>query len=540
MTTAQTLRGDVFGGFTAAVVALPLALAFGVASGLGAEAGLYGAIAVGFIAAIAGGTPVQVSGPTGPMTVAIALVATQFASTPGTIVAVIALAGLFQIAFGLAGVGRYVKLVPMPVVSGFMSGIGVIIIVLQIAPMLGHVAPAGPILVKLLAIPDFLAAMNVAPLVLGVVTLAVMTVMPGPVARMFPPPLAAIVLGTVLGMTVFPGAATIGALPTGLPSITIPAISLGELPDVVRFALVLAFLGSVDSLLTSLVVDSINRAGKRHDSNRELIGQGLGNIAAGFVGGLPGAGATMRTLVNIKAGGSTRLSGAIHAVLLAGVVLGFGSLASHIPLAVLAGILLKVGYDIIDWRYLKRIRTAPRAGIVIMSATLLLTVFVDLVTAVAAGFVMASVLFVARMADAQIKSTRVVSGPAEHLDLTPEEQAILERWQGRIVLCEIEGPLSFGSARDVSDILHGSKEQDVLILDLNGVPFIDSSASIALEDVLLALRERNDELVLFGVRPGVVRTLEQIGFLARLGSGLLVRSRLEALRLGEAKLSASD
>lgn len=357
MKVSLDIRGDLFGGITAAIVALPLALAFGVASGAGALAGLYGAIAVGFFAALFGGTPTQISGPTGPMTVVMAGIVLQFAGSPGMVFTVVMLAGALQILFGLARFGRFIKLVPHPVVSGFMSGIGVIVIILQLAPLLGHAAPEGSNLVKLAAFPAMLARLDPQALALGILSFSIVMLTPPRLSRWVPAPLLAILAGTLAGIFLLPAAPVIGAIPAGLPSLHLPVIGLAEVPDIVRFALVLAFLGSVDSLLTSLVADSMTRT--RHDSNRELIGQGLGNIAAGLCGGIAGAGATMRTLVNIRSGGRSGLSGAVHALVLLLLVLAFSGAAARIPLAVLGGILLKVGIDIIDWRNLRRAARLP-------------------------------------------------------------------------------------------------------------------------------------------------------------------------------------
>lgn len=524
-------KGDFFGGLTAAIVALPLALAFGVASGAGALAGLWGAILVGFFAAVFGGTRHQVSGPTGPMTVVMALIITQLGGNLAAAFAVVILAGVLQITFGVVRIGHYVKLVPQPVVSGFMSGIGVIIIVLQLAHALGHQPPPGEIVEKLAALPAMLAAPMLQPLLLCGVCLLIMVATPKAIATRVPPPLLAIVVGTLAGLWVFPTAPVIGEIPTGWPQLAMPALTLADLPTILRFALILAFLGSIDSLLTSLVADSVTRT--HHDSNRELIGQGIGNMFAGFFGGLAGAGATMRTLVNIRAGATSRLSGAIHALILLVVVLGFGGAASHIPLAVLAGILLKVGYDIIDWPYLKRFRHAPRADVVIMFTTLAITVFVDLMTAVAVGIVMASLLFVARTAEVQMKGAKFANSSSQIADLAPEEAAILDDAGGRIVLFHIEGPLSFGSARDISRMMQTSGEKDALVVDLSDVPFVDTSASMALEEVIMGLRDTNDTVILCGMRALVRDTLASTGLLALLAEHEVADNRLDALRLAQ-------
>jgi sulfate permease, SulP family len=527
MRTASELRGDLYGGATAAVVALPLALAFGVASGAGPLAGLYGAIFAGFFAAVLGGTRLQITGPTGPMTVVMALIVTHFAGNPTAAFAVVVLAGVFQIVFGKMGLGRFINLTPQPVVSGFMSGIGVIIIIVQFAPVLGRPEPQGSVLEKLVALPALLSDVNLHALLLAAAVLLLLFVTPNRLARFAPPPLIALVAGTMAAFFLFPDVPVIGDIPHGLPSLVIPNLEVVDIQYIIRFALMLAFLGSIDSLLTSIVVDSMTRT--QHDSNRELVGQGIGNIAAGLLGGLPSAGATMRSLVNVRAGGKSRLSGAIHSALLLLIVMGFGRIVQYIPLSVLAGILLKVGIDIIDWGAIKRVFSAPRASVFIMLSTLLVTVLVDLITAVAVGFVMASVLFVARTADAQVKGARFLFGADQIDDLGSEEEALFEACNRRLVLFHMEGPLSFGSARDIARLMQSDIDKDVLAIDLRHVPFIDSSASAALDEVIERLSEEGDVVVLFGVREAVRSMLEKTGVLHRLGHEHIFTDRIEAL-----------
>lgn len=535
MNLLSNIRGDIHGGLTTAVVALPLALAFGVASGAGPLAGLYGAIFVGFFAALLGGTPAQVSGPTGPMTVIMTLLFTHFAQTPMVAFTVVILGGVIQILFGLFRFGRYINLVPYPVISGFMSGIGCIIIILQVAPLLGQTTPPGVMLVKIAAIPMLLDNINIQALILGLISLLLVYLTPAALRRILPAALVALLAGTIVSMLWSGNVPIIGEIPSGIPMPHVPAFSMDEIPYMFRYALILAFLGSIDTLLTSLVADSITRT--HHDSDRELIGQGIGNTLAGIFGGLPGAGATMRTVVNVRAGGKTPLSGAIHSLVLLCIVLGAAGLVEHIPHAVLAGILIKVGTDIIDWRYLKRIFHAPRAGVIIMLTTLSITVLVDLITAVAVGMVMASLLFVKRMADTQMQSMKLVNDPSQADDLTPEERRILETGGGRIVLFQLVGPMSFGSSKDIARMLVSSTAQDVLIIDMSSVPFIDSSASIALEDVINEVQGNNDYVVLFGLAQEVHRVLNKIGVIKLLPGACIVKDRVAALRKAESLLA---
>ena len=536
----NNVRGDIYGGLTAAVVALPLALAMGVASGAGPIAGIYGAIFVGFFAAIFGGTPAQVSGPTGPMTVVMALIFTQytalFPESPETGAAlaftVVMMGGLFQILFGFLRIGKFIEFVPHPVVSGFMSGIGVIIILIQIGPLLGHASSAKP-LDAVQMMPEFFSDIHSASLILALIALVIVYGVPKFIPKlnkMVPSPLLALLAGTLAYIFIYKdsGSPILGEIPTGFPHPQLPTIMLQYLPDMIKSALILAALGSIDSLLTSLVADNVTRT--YHKSDRELIGQGIGNTIAGLFGGLPGAGATMRTVVNVKAGGLTPISGALHAVILLVIVLGADELASTIPKAVLAGILVKVGTDIIDWDYLKRLGTAPKAGVAMMMTVLLMTVFIDLIIAVATGMVMASMVFMKRMTDLQMDSTTTINLPTEEFPLHQDEKEIMEKAEGQILLYHMEGPLSFGAAKGMVRRLSKFNDYKVLVLDLSGVPIIDFTAAMALNDMIRnTLDATGRKAILVGLRPKVKVFLKVQGILKPLDEEYIHIDRPSAL-----------
>ncbi len=501
-------RGDVFGGTTAAIVALPLALAFGVASGAGPTAGLYGAIFVGFFAALFGGTPTQVSGPTGPMTVVITtVVASLVARYPDTGLAmaftVVMMGGVLQVIFGLMRLGQYITLLPYTVISGFMSGIGVIIILLQLPPLLGHEA-AGGVVGTLQALPQFLANPNGVALGLGLLTLAIVAFFPKRLNRILPAPLVALAVATVLSVVAFePGALPrIGEIPPGFPSLKLPTFNLRDLDEMLRYALMLAVLGAIDSLLTSLVADSISRT--QHDSDKELIGQGIGNLVAGLFGGLPGAGATMRTVVNVQAGGKTPLSGMVHALVLLLVVFWAGPLTAQIPNAVLAGLLLKVGLDILDWGFIKRAPRISLKGTGIMYLVLFLTVFIDLITAVLVGAFVANMLTIKRLTDVQSSRIKTITEDTEDSNLSPVEKDILAQAKGDILLCQLGGPMSFGAAKSISRRLAFVKNYHALVLDLSDVPTIGVTAALAIESIVQDSIQR-DRQVWIVVKPGPVK-----------------------------------
>lgn len=526
---ASTFKGDLFGGLTAAVVALPLALAFGVASGVGAIAGLYGAIAVGFFAAVLGGTPAQVSGPTGPMTVVMAGIVAQHAGSLPEAFAIVVLGGTLQVLFGILRVGRYVSYTPYSVVSGFMSGIGVIILVIQVLPFFGlSTALGGPIgaIEAWVSIPS---GLSIDSTVIGTASLAIMVFWPKRLQTILPPPIAALIVGTLLGIAFFSAAPVIGDVPNGLPALVIPVIDPDNLPAIIQAAFILALLGSIDSLLTSLVADSITRT--RHNSNRELIGQGIGNMIAGLIGGLPGAGATMRTVVNVRAGGRTPISGALHALVLFALVLGLGPLAERVPHAALAGILLKVGWDIIDWGYLHRITRAPRDKVIVMLVTLGLTVFVDLVTAVAVGIILASFATARWQEREQLKGITTLALPNGDSPLTPEERVELRKANGTVAVVMLRGSFSYASAREFAARVGAeSAGHKAVVYDLTEAANMDTSAALALEELVEQAEEEHEACFISGLSGSAKETLDKLGVLDMLPPDRQHKTRAGAIR----------
>jgi SulP family sulfate permease len=531
------MKGDIFGGLTAAVVALPLALAFGVSSGAGPIAGLYGAIFVGFFSALFGGTPSQVSGPTGPMTVVMALIFTDVAAlVPGDPATALVLAftivvmgGAFQVLFGFLKIGRYINLIPAPVISGFMTGIGVIIILLQIAPMTGNSSAASP-LNAFLSIPAYLSNINNAALLLSALTLVIVFGLPKAINRILPSPLLALVVGTLVALLLMSenSVSVLGSIPSGLPEFIIPSLNFALLPFMVKSAIILAVLGSLDSLLTSLVADNLTRT--HHKSDKELIGQGIGNMVSGLFGGLPGAGATMRTVVNIRAGGSTRISGMTHAVILLIIVLGAGKYAEQIPHAVLAGILIKVGTDIIDWAYLKRIAVAPRAGVIMMLSVLFLTVFVDLITAVGTGVVMASLILVNRMTNLQLSNVASSQEPDEQLKLSDIEKQTMKECGHAILLFSFGGPITFGAAKGVVQKFSQLSAYEILVLDFNDVSFLDYSATMAVSDIIEQAMESGKGIVISGMSGPIESTLDKLDVLESVKDNDRFNNREQAIQ----------
>ena len=525
------------GGFTAAVVALPLALAFGVASGAGAMAGLHGAIVVGFLAALFGGTPTQVSGPTGPLTVVmtglVVLLGQRYGIDSALPMAfgIALLAGLLQVLMGVLRLGQYLTFMPYTVISGFMSGIGVIIVILQLPPMLG-LKLTGTVPQLALALPQALPQTNPIALLVGGLSFAAVMLYPRRWSTVLPGPLVVLVLATVLSVLCLPDQALdrLGPLPAGLPHLAWPQWPWADVQLWISSAITLAVLGSLDSLLTSLVADTISRS--QHDSDRELVGQGIGNMAAALCGGLPGAGATMRTVVNLQAGGRTRLSGMTHALVLLLFSLGAGSLARPIPLAVLAGILLKVGVDIIDWSFLLRApRLSPRST-ALMALVLVLTVFWDLITAVLVGMFLANLLTLKRQNEQQQQASLALrggDGAPEQGHLSAEEQALLRQAGDRLLLLQLGGPLSFGAGKFLTQKLNASGAFDTLVLDLAEVPLLGVTAALALETLCLDGRHQGREVYIVTQAQQPLARLQRLG-VPEIRGVRIVASRLAALR----------
>ena len=536
--TTKNIKGDLFGGITAGIVALPLALAFGIqafggiddpsASSMGALAGLVGATMIGFFASMFGGTHSQISGPTGPMTVITAgLISAVWSQSPDftTVVVSMSLAGLFcglfQVLFGIIKIGKYVRYIPYPVLSGFMSGIGVIIILQQIYPLIGSKSPV-LVVDMILNFPKEVAeGLSMITLILGIATILIIKLFPL-ITKKIPATLVALVVMTLVSIFIdFDPAMTIGDIPAGLPMPFflkggldfsnvnwVQALGAAAIPG-----LTLAGLGSIDTLLTSVVADNVTKT--KHNSNRELIGQGIGNAVAGFFGGIAGAGATMRTLVNVKSGGRTQLSGMFHAIFLLAVLLGLGSLVKYVPLSVLAGILITVGWDIIDFKGFKDMRNIPRSDCFVMIVVFLTTVFVDLLTAVGVGMVIACVHFM-KFASDIIEST-YDSKEMSATDLESpwsDEGGMPDTAAHKIFIQRLGGPVFFGSVNRFNEVMQNvPQDAKVVIIRMKYVSFLDQSGLYAMETAIKEIQARGAQVLLTIVRPQPMRMLKSLNII---------------------------
>ncbi len=484
------LKGDVFGGVTTAIISLPLALAFGVASGAGAEAGLWGAILVGLFAALFGGSSTLISEPTGPMTVIMTAILTSMVSRyPETGLAVsftvVMMAGAFQIVLGTLKLGKYITLMPYSVISGFMSGIGVILIILQLSPLLGQAAPAGGVMGTLTALPEIISQMKFSELFLGLLTLGILFFLPAQYRKQVPVQLVALVGVTLVSVLLFDSdeIRRIGVIPAGLPSFVIPTFNAEMFTTMLIDALVLGTLGCIDTLLTAVIGDSLTR--KEHDSDKELRGQGLANMIAGLLGALPGAGATMGTVTNIQVGARSPLSGVVRALVLALVVLVAGGLTEPIPMAVLAGIAVYVGFNILDWSFIQRAHKVSVQGMAIMYGVMLLTVFVDLIVAVGLGVFISNILIIERLSREQARQVKAISDADENdVPLTDSERALLDQANGKVLFFYLSGPMIFSVSKAIARQHNHISDYEAMILDLTDVPMIDVTVGLALENAI--------------------------------------------------------
>ncbi len=564
------LKGDLFGGITAGIVALPLALAFGLQSGMGAAAGLYGAIFISFFAALFGGTNTQISGPTAPMTAVSMVVIAGIVQANGgdldkalpSILMVFLLSGLLQIGIGVLGLGKYIRFIPYPVVSGFMSGIGVIILITQILPMVGYypqedkayvkenLAQAEEILLErilreeasedILVLEDFEETINRAGKItkqeieLEAVTLAKqnssgvlgsLRQVPRAIKNIswvdmilclltifiiygfkrittsVPSTLVALIGVSLGAYFLLESYRTIGDIPSGFPLFRMEVFtgfSLGQVLPYLGAAFSLAALGSIDSLLTSIVADNMTRT--KHDSTKELIGQGIGNSVAAMFGGIPGAGATIRTVVNIQSGGKTRISGMVAGLLLLVVLLSLGTLASQIPAAVLAGILITVGIGVMDYKGLKHINVIPRTDAVVMLVVLFLTVFVGLLEAVAIGMILSSILFMKVISDVvDDKTTTAALRDFSREVAWKDEGDIIDRIGDKVYIKHLDGPLFFGFAARFQDMIKALPDLKVLVIRMDKVPYVDQSGLYAMEDAIMDLQDQGIAVVFTGL-----------------------------------------
>lgn len=510
----STLRGDLLGGITAAAVGLPGALAYGIASGLGAAAGLYGAITSGFFAAVFGGTRSQISCPTGPTAVAMAVIVTSYADSLTDAFLVVTLAGLLQIALGLGGLGRYVVYTPYSVRSGFMSGVGLILILVHILPSLGLVNPQGGVPTVLGALPAAIGHINFGSLAIALATLLVCVFWPDKFGRVISSIPVGLLAGTSLSIWWITDTPLIGELPSMGIALVNPQDIAGHLIQAFQPALVLALLASLNTLLISLAADSITRTS--HNPNRELVGQGIGNFLCGLVGGVPGAGGGI-TVINARVGGRTMVAGMLFAAILLVALLGVGDIFERIPRAALAGLMIKVGWDLIDWRFILRFHRVQREHLVVMLVTLALSLTVDLLTSIAVGLILAGVVGARQLEYLELDS--VISVPLLDSSFLDDQDVPdqVDPFSARVGLVAFKGIFTVASSNRMFATLSADiRDHEVVIVDLSHTVFMDNSAAFVLEDLIDVAFEEDTECIVLGMDGTIADSLGDLKLLSRI------------------------
>ncbi len=517
----ETFRSDLFAGLTVGVVALPLAMAFAIACGLPPATGIYTAIVGGFLVAIFGGSRVQISGPTGAFIVIIVSIISQYGF--GGLVLSTLMAGIFLILLGVFKMGALIKFVPFPVVTGFTSGIAVVILSTQFKDIFGMKGDMpGQFGAKIGWCFNHIGEINYQALLLCGSTAALIFFLrryyprlPGLLIGM----LAATLVAILFKLNVETIGMRFGELPTSLPKPVMPTISWEEVSGLFMPAVTIALLAAIESLLSATVADGMT--GDRHRSDTELIGQGIGNIGAVLFGGIPVTGAIARTATNIRSGGKTPVAGVIHAVTLLGILLVFGSQAKLIPLAALAGIMVVVCYNMSEYHVFLKMFKGPKSDWIVMVITFLVTVMVDLVAAVQVGVLLATFLFVRRMAIAA--DVKIIRNEMEHDDI--ETVADVDATSEKdippgVVVFEVQGPFFFGAINRFQDqALIVMKRQDIkmFVFRLRHVPVIDASGLNVISDFVGQCRKKNVPLVLSGVQPQPYKELKKFGITAEIG-----------------------
>ena len=514
--SSKSIKGDFTGGLTAAIIALPMGLAFGLQSGLGPQAGLYTAIILALLASIVAGTKTLISDPTGPMTIVAATIIAEagfngVGKIPVVIILSFALGGIFQIMFGLIKVAQYVKYISYPVLSGFMGGIGIIIILTQWHTFLGGQRPGG-IIDIILDLHTPIIEYHWSSIILGSLTLVFIYFIPK-ISKKIPAGLISLIIGTLVSFTFKKewgwhwDYSTIGEIPSDLPQIVLPFseflnISFSEFSIAVVSGLTLAGLGTIDTLLTSVVADNLTKT--KHNGNRELIGQGIGNFVAALFGGLPGAGSTTGTVANINSNGKTNMSGIFKAIFLLIVLVGLGPLLKDVPKPVLSALLISVGIGIIDFKGMKKLFSLKNSDSLVLLLVVVLTVFVDLVVAVGIGMVLSSFFFMQRMGELVDQQSK--SGDINEIE---KKLKIPESIKNRIMVYELDGPLFYGFSDQFKEQAEAIIGKDAVIINMSQVPYIDASGTYVLEEVIKNFKDKKVEVILVGVKDHIFKQFEE-------------------------------
>ena len=517
-----TFKGDLFGGIIAAIIAFPQALAFGVASGMGAAAGIWGAIILSLMAGVLGCNLPLVSGPTGPTAIIIATIVGMASGNISSVISILVMAAIFQMIISLTSIPRMIKYVPYPVISGFLTGIGLIIIILQLAPLLGGVTQSSTIK-ALINYPLVFANINLHALGLGGVTLFILFFTPKFISKIVPVQLLALILMTGVASYFGFNVEKISSIVFSLPQFQMPHFTVDLIMRDIPTALTLAFIATSESLLTGIIMDSLTKI--KHNSKRLIMAQGFGNLFCAITGSMVGAAATMRSVAAVKSGAKTRWAAILASGILVLVLFKFTSFISQIPICVLAAILIKIGYDILDLKVLKVLKYAPKDDLYVLIAVLLLTVFYNLIFALGIGIILAALLYAKRIAD----DTNVKITHYNHLDYTPYEAKVEKDSHYKIRILHIDGQFFFGSITQIVSHFDVMLETEYIILNYSSNTELDMSAIFALEDIIVRLRDQKIKLLL--VLPGekVYEQIKSIEVISQLGEDAIFTDENEAI-----------
>ena len=525
-----TFKGDLFGGIIAAIIAFPQALAFGVASGMGAAAGIWGAIILSLIAGILGCNLPLVSGPTGPTAIIIATIVGMASGNMTSVITILVMAAIFQMIISLTSIPRMIKYVPYPVISGFLTGIGLIIIILQFAPLLGGVAQSSTIK-ALMNYPLVFANINLHALGLGGVTLLILFFTPKIISKFVPVQLLALILMTGIAYCFGLNVDKISSIVFSLPQFQMPHFTIDLIMRDIPTALTLAFIATSESLLTGIIMDSLTKV--KHNSKRLVMAQGFGNLFCAITGSMMGAAATMRSVAAVKSGAKTRWAAILASGILALVLFKFTSFISQIPICVLAAILIKIGYDILDLKVLKVLKYAPKDDLYVLIAVLFLTVFYNLIFALGIGIILAALLYAKRIAD----DTNVKITHYNHLDYTPYEAKVEKDSHYKIRILHIDGQFFFGSITQIVSHFDEMLETEYIILNYSSNTELDMSAIFALEDIIVRLRDQKIKLLL--VIPGekVYEQIKSLEVISQLGEDAIFTDENDAITMALSNLN---
>lgn len=505
-----TFKGDLFGGIIATIIAFPQALAFGVASGMGASAGIWGAIILSLFAGILGCNLPLISGPTGPTAIIIASIVALYSGDIASVISILALAAIFQMIISMTHVPKMIKYVPYPVISGFLTGIGLIIILLQIAPLFGSAAQSSTIK-ALMAYPQVFMNINIHALILGCGTLLLLFFTPKCISKIIPVQLLALVIMTTAAYFSGWDVEKISSLTFSLPHFQMPGFTLEMIMKDIPVALTLAFIATSESLLTGIIMDSLTKV--KHNSKRLVLAQGFGNLFCALTGSMMGSAATMRSVAAVKTGAKTRISAILSALILTLVLFKLTGFIAQIPICVLAAILIKIGYDILDLKVIKVLKFAPKDDLYVLIAVLLLTVFYNLIFALGIGVILAAILYAKRIADdCNVKVTHY-----NHLDYTPYEAQIEQESHYKIRILHIDGQFFFGSTTQIVSHFDEMLETEYIILNYSSGTELDMSAIFALEDIIVRLKDQKIKLILVIPNEKVYAQVKSLEIVSQLG-----------------------